>query len=117
MDLAEVLTTHRSIAVDRALLTGDQMKEYDRWQEFFHGPIWRDLVERYDPKIQALQGAYHRVQGEQALGQVQGSLNILYDVFQHLPDVIHLEFLIKAGQVTQEGPGNEDPTFPGKWDA
>lgn len=117
MDLAEALATHRQIKIDRALLTADQIKEYDRWQEFFHGPIWRDLVKRYEPRIHALQSSYHRIVGEQQLGQVQGALNAYYDVFEHLPDLIHLEFLYQTGQIQDEGRGNDDPTMPGKWDA
>lgn len=118
MDLAEVLTANRQVKLDRALLTADQLKEYDRWQEFFHGPIWRDLVRRYEPRIDALQASYHRVQGEQNLGYVQGSLNTLYDVFLNLPDLVHLEFLLQTGQITEnEGPSDEDPVAHGKWDS
>lgn len=117
MDLATVLQQHRNIRVDRTLLTADQLREYDQWQEFFHGPVWRDLIQRYEPNIHALQNSYHTVQGEQMLGRVQGSLTILYNIFEHLPDMIHLEYLQKTGQISDDDPSDEDLVDPGKWDA
>jgi len=118
MDLITALTEQRNIKVDRALLTADQLKQYDRWQEFFHGPVWRDLIKRYEPRIEALQNSYHSVVGEQQLGNVQGALKAYYDVFEYLPDAIHLEFLLQTGQITQDaGLGYEDPESPDDWSA
>lgn len=106
----------RQIAIDRTLLTGDQIKELDRWEQFFHGPIWRDIVRRFEPEIESLQHSYHNVVGEQALGRTQGALSIYYRVLVHLPDLIHTEFLLLTGQLGgEEDPTTEDLGTPDDW--
>ena len=103
--------------IDRALLTGDQIQELDRWEQFFHGPIWRDIIKRFEPEIDGLQQSYHGVVGEQMLGRTQGALNTYYRILVHLPDMIHTEFLIKTGQIGEgaEGQGTDDPVSPEDW--
>jgi hypothetical protein len=101
--------------IDRSLLTGDQVKELDRWNDFFHGPIWRDIVARFEPEIESLQNSYHNVVGEQMLGRTQGALSVYYRVFVHLPDLIHTEFMLKTGQLGQEDQGTDDPAQPEDW--
>jgi|TARA_Y100000034_G_scaffold20431_2_gene23378 hypothetical protein len=104
------------IAIDRAALTGDQVQELDRWEQFFHGPIWRDIVTRFNPEIEGLQNSYHNVVGEQMLGRTQGALSVYYRILVHLPDLIHTEFLVKTGQIgADEGHSEDDPVSPEDW--
>ncbi len=106
----------QKIPVDRSLLTNDQNRALDQWEQFFHGPIWRDIVSRFEPEIEALQNSYHTVQGEQALGRVQGALQIFYRLLVHFPDLIHAEYLLLTGQLRgDEGPSDEDPVQPEDW--
>ena len=101
--------------IDRTALTGDQIKELDRWEQFFHGPLWRDIVTRFEPEIDSLQNSYHGVIGEQNLGRVQGALQVYYRILVHLPDLIHAEFLLKTGQLGQEDHSTDDPVTPENW--
>jgi hypothetical protein len=104
------------IPIDRSALTGDQIQELDRWEQFFHGPIWRDIVARFDPEIESLQNSYHGVVGEQDLGRLQGALQIYYRILVHLPDLIHTEFLLKTGQIQADtGQSDDDPVTPDDW--
>lgn len=106
----------KPIPIDRSALTGDQIKELDRWEQFFHGPLWRDIVTRFQPEIEALQNSYHGVVGEQMLGRTQGALSTYYRILVHLPDLIHTEFLVKTGQIgLDEGQSNDDPVSPEDW--
>lgn len=104
--------------IDRTLLTEKQRNELDMWTDLFHGPAWTAITERYSPIIEALQAKYHNVQGEQALGHLQGSLKTLYAILIHLPDQIHTEFLLATGQLQevleQEG-SDDDPVTPHDW--
>lgn len=103
------------ITIDRSLLTPDQQKSLARWEEFFHGPLWRDIVKRFEPEIEALQNSYHGVVGEQALGRTQGALGVYYRILVHLPDLVHTEFLLLTGQVGGEDPTTEDLNTPSDW--
>ena len=104
------------IPIDRSLLTGDQLKQLDRWEQFFHGPVWRDIVSRFEPEIEGLQNSYHGVQGEQMLGRTQGALNIYYRILVHLPDMIHTDFMVLTGQLgTDEDQSTDDPVVPEDW--
>jgi len=103
-------------AIDRTLLSADQIKELDRWEQFFHGPIWRDLIKRFEPEINALQNSYHGVVGEQMLGRTQGALSTYYRILVHLPDLIHTEFLLLTGQIgVDEDHSIDDPVSPTNW--
>lgn len=108
-----------SVELDRSLLSEGQRKEYDQWTDLFHGPHWTRLCERYNDRIEQLQNAYGTVQGEQALGRIQGALLAYKDLLVVLPDVINYEFLTITGQVGQDEKGHEDeddPTTPPQWD-
>jgi hypothetical protein len=106
------------IKVDRSKLSADELKELDRWEQFFHGPIWSDMIERFGPEIDQLQNSYANVIGEQHLGRTQGALQIYYRIFNTLPDMIHTEFLLKTGQLgtdDEEDLSTEDPVSPEDW--
>lgn len=100
--------------VNRQLLTDDQRKELDRYTEFFNGPLWRDLVNRYQPVIEAQQGRLTKVDSLVELGRVQGRLDVLYSIFVSLPDLVNYEFLLITGQAGREGL-NEDPVDESDW--
>ena len=107
----------QSLKIDRTLLTGDQIKELDRWEQFFAGPIWRDIVLRFDPEISGLQNSYGNVVGEQMLGRIQGSLLIFDRILGKLPQMVYADFLVKTGQLEgrTEDPSTEDPDGPTDW--
>lgn len=100
--------------VNRQLLTDDQRKELDRYTEFFNGPTWRAMVERYQPVIEAQQGRLTKVDELVELGRVQGRLEVLYSIFVHLPDLVNYEFLLITGQAGREGL-DEDPVDSADW--
>lgn len=102
--------------IDRTLLTKEQVNELDMWTELFHGPAWAALVKRHEDTIQVLQQSYHKVEGTQRLGQIQGALRVFYNLFVSLPDVINYEYLIATGQLGQEEKGLDDnPVSPTDW--
>jgi len=104
------------VILNRSLLSNDQQREYREWEDFFASPAWKRLVIREDNNIALLQSKYSTVQGPQALGYLQGSLQTITRVFVHLPDLINAEYLILTGQLDQgEDLSSEDPVQPLNW--
>lgn len=103
--------------INKQLLTPEQVAELNTWTELFHGPGWGALIKRYEGTIVALQNSYEKVSDVNTLGRLQGSLGVYKQLFLHLPDLIHYEFLLMTGQVDKEPEGQDpdDPVSPEDW--
>ncbi len=103
--------------INKQLLTAEQVAELETWTELFHGAGWGALVKRYEPTIIALQNSYEKVSDVNTLGRLQGTLGVYKQLFLHLPDLIHYEFLLMTGQVDKadEGQDPDDPVSHPDW--
>lgn len=105
------------MTVDRTLLTSEQLAEWDTWLEFFNSSGWRNYTKRFEPIIANYREAYHEIEGEQALGRLQGALRMLSTLLYGTENAVNLEFeqLARVDE-EEEGQGPNDPITPDDWD-
>lgn len=97
---------------DLALLTAEQRGEYEAYERMFKSAGWALFTQRIEATQDRVLGQYDTAEGEQTLGQLQGSRTILKLVlgFPSLIEATYAQLVAGEQDPEPSGPETNDVT-------